>query len=141
MGKKINNFLGSNKCISPFHLNGKWMSVMSSGMLQQCDKNAVMEQASREEKQYSINKAATTRAHNGYNEQDEQKNSNNAITHKEGNNNVIKSHEMTNKKLANKIKRKSRKSFSFSNNANYSGKFITRKLFVPFLCIVILLSL
>ena len=97
---------------------------------------------SREEKEYSINKAATTRAHNGYNEQDEQNNSNNAITHENGNNNVIKSHEMTNKekKLAHKIKRKSRKSFSFSNNANYSGKIISGKLFVPLLCIVILLS-
>ena len=88
---------------------------------------------SREEKEYSINKAATTRAHNGYNEQDEQNNSNNAITHKTGNNNVIKSHEMTNKekKLAHKTKRKSRKSFSFSNNANFSGKFISKKIFVP----------
>ena len=95
---------------------------------------------SREEKQYSINKAATTRAHNGYNEQDEQNNSNNAITNKKGNNNVIKGHENKEKKLAHKIKRKSRKSFSFSNNANYSGKFIQGKLFVPLLCIVILLS-
>ena len=45
-GKRDPQFLDNNKCISPYKLNGKPMSVMrNNGMLKQCDRKAVMDQA------------------------------------------------------------------------------------------------
>ena len=46
LGKRSPNFLENNKCISPFKMNGRPMSEMrTNGMLRQCDRKAVMDQA------------------------------------------------------------------------------------------------
>merc|ERR1712038_1776932 len=137
MGIRIPNFLDSNKCISPYRLNGKWMRVMTSdGMLQQCDKMAVVEQARREEKQYSINKAATTLTYNEEYDHNEEEtaytnSNNNNNQNSNNNNNIGKEKERNGRKIRrqkNQGSRKTGSSFSFSNGT-HSDTFTATKRF------------